>query len=122
MMKINNQIYLLMQDIVKMIERNIQMPGTLSSYNKCDLLMVKIKRKNLIFEPKEEQLKKSLIELQFLFSEWLPRNNKESEFIRFIEQIQFSNESIMFKISVFIFEKLEKVEFSLSAYVDNYAE
>lgn len=122
MMKINNQIYLLMQDIVKMIERNIQMPGTLSSYNKCDLLMVKIKRKNLIFEPKEEQLKKSLIELQFLFCEWLPRNNKESEFIRFIEQIQFSNESIMFKISVFIFEKLEKVEFSLSAYVDNYAE
>lgn len=121
LLKANNETYMLMQDIVKSVG-SFTNSNSLSEYNPCDWINVSIPLNHLIFFPTSNQLEKALVELQFLFSGWVKRDNLNKELLSFIDKICFTDEILLFEIPVLILSQLRNTDYNLNKYIEIYVD
>ena len=122
LIKINNEVYLLMQDIIKLIEKGEENQTPPPYNNSCHMVDVKIMLKELIFEPSQLQLQKALSELKFLFNGWVKCNENVHMHLYLINMIYYTEEYLFFKIPLIKLVELKNVSFNLSKYIDEYIE
>ena len=66
--KISDEIYVLMQDIVHLSQKNFK-----KSFGEYFEVIISIE--DLVFVPNQEDLKKALMELKFLHADWIKKED-----------------------------------------------